>query len=81
MSNDAFGAAAEAALSFCLKSMAFAARWLSGGLQLASNLARARDLCQVVALQTAYWRQQFDEVTAQIEESQSFIKKSLTGYL
>jgi hypothetical protein len=79
VNNVAFEAAAETALSFCLKSMAFTARWMSGGFWLASNLARARDLSQVVELQTAYWRRQFDEVTAQIEESQSFVRKFLTG--
>jgi hypothetical protein len=79
INNDAFGAAAEAALSFCFMSMGFAARRMSGGLQLALNLARARDLSQVVELQTAYWRQQLDEAAAQIETSQTLIKKFVTS--
>jgi hypothetical protein len=81
VNNDGFGAAAEAVLSFCLKSIGFAARRMSVGLQLASNLARARDLSEVVELQTTYWRQQFDEVAAQIEESHSFITKVITGFV
>jgi hypothetical protein len=81
MNNDGFGVAAEAVLGFCLKSMGFAARRMNVGLQLASNLARARDLSEVVELQAAYWRQQFDEVAAQIEESHSFITKVITGFV
>lgn len=79
VNNDGFEAAAKAVLSFCLKSMGFAARRMSVALQLASNLARARDLSDVVELQTAHWRRQLDEVAAQIEESHSFITKMITG--
>jgi hypothetical protein len=79
VNNDGFEAAAEEVLSFCLKSMGFAARRMSVALQLASNLARARDLSEVVELQAAHWRRQLDEVAAQIEESHSFITKMITG--
>ena len=49
------------------------ARWnLNSGFNLATSLAGARNLAEIVELQAAHWRKQFDTLTSQAAESARF---------
>ena len=51
--------------------MDIARRNIDTGFDLAKSLAGARDLAEIVELQAAYWRKQFDVLGAQAEEVRS----------
>jgi phasin len=63
-----FDAAGQGAAAFNRKIIDIARRNLNSSFDLAKSLAGAKSLADMVELQTAYWRKQFDTLTAQAEE-------------
>jgi phasin len=63
-----FDAAGQGAAAFNRKIIDIARRNLNSGFDLAKSLAGAKNLTDMVELQTAYWRQQFGALTAQAQE-------------
>jgi hypothetical protein len=63
-----FDAAGWGAAAFNHKIIDIARRNLNSGGDLATSLAGARNLAEIVKLQAAYWRKQFSVLTAQAEE-------------
>jgi phasin len=63
-----FGAASEGAVALNHKMIDIAERNINTGFDLATSLAGANNLAEVMELQAAYWRKQFGELTTQAEE-------------
>jgi phasin len=63
-----FDAAAQGAAALHRKIIDIAQRNLNLGFDLAKSLADARNFPEIVELQAAYWRKQFDGLTTQAEE-------------
>ena len=61
-------AAGWGAAAFNRKIIDIARRNLNSSFDLATSLAGARNLAEIVELQAAYWRKQFGALTAQAEE-------------
>ncbi|MEZ5875854.1 MAG: phasin family protein [Hyphomicrobiales bacterium] len=70
-----FGAAGQAAAAFNRKIIDISRRNVNSSFDLATSLAGAKDLTDMVRLQAAYWRKQFDVLTAQAEEVRSLSTK------
>ena len=66
-----FGAAGQGAAALNRKVIDIAQRNINSGFDLAKNLAGARSLAEIMELQAAYWRKQFDTLGAQAEEVRS----------
>lgn len=64
----AFDAAGQGATAFNRKIIDIAQRNVNSGFDLAKSLAGAKNLTDVVELQAAYWRKQFDALTSQAAE-------------
>jgi phasin len=63
-----FDAAGQGAAAFNRKIVDIARRNVDASFDLASSLAAARNLADIVELQSAFWRKQFGVLTAQAEE-------------
>jgi hypothetical protein len=63
-----FDAAGQGAVALRRKTFDIAQKNLDLGFDLAKGLAGARNLSEIVELQAAYWRKQFDAFTAPSEE-------------
>ena len=63
-----FDAAGQGAAAFNRKIIDIARRNVNSSFDLATSLAGAKDLYDMVKLQAAYWRKQFGVMTAQAEE-------------
>lgn len=63
-----FGAANQGAVALNFKIMDIAERNISTGFDLATGLAGARNLTEVMELQSAYWRKQLSRLQTQAEE-------------
>ena len=63
-----FDAAGQGAAAFNRKIVDIARRNVDASFDLAKSLAGAKNLADMVELQAAYWRKQFDALTAQAEE-------------
>jgi phasin len=63
-----FDAAGQGAAAFNRKIVDLARRNVDASFDLATSLAGARNLADVVELQAAFWRKQFGVLTAQAEE-------------
>ena len=63
-----FDAAGQGAAAFNRKIIDIARRNLDASFDLAKSLAGAKNLTDMVELQTAFWRKQFGALTAQAEE-------------
>jgi phasin len=63
-----FDAAGQGATAFNRKFVDLARRNVDASFDLATSLAGAKDLTDMVELQAAFWRKQFDVLTAQAEE-------------
>jgi phasin len=63
-----FDAAGQGAAAFNRKCVDLARRNVDASFDLATSLAGAKDLADMVELQAAFWRKQFDVLTAQAEE-------------
>ena len=63
-----FDAAGQGATAFNRKIIDIAQRNVNSVFDLAKSLAGAKKLTDIVELQAAYWRKQFDALTAQAEE-------------
>jgi phasin len=61
-------AASQAATALNRKIIDIAQRNVNSGFDLAKSLAGAKNLAEMVELQGAYWRQQFEVLMAQAEE-------------
>jgi phasin len=70
-----FDAAGQGAIAFNRKIVDIAQRNLSSVFDLAQSLASAKNLAEVVELQTAYWQKQFGALTAQAEEVRALSTK------
>jgi phasin len=66
--NKSFGAANQGAVALNLKIMDIAERNIDTGFELAMNLAGAKNVTEVMELQSAYWRKQLAGLQAQAEE-------------
>ena len=63
-----FDAAGQGAAAFNRKIVDLARRNVDASFDLATSLAGAKDLTDMVELQSAFWRKQFGVLTAQAEE-------------
>jgi phasin len=63
-----FEAAGQGAAAFNRKIVALARRNVDASFDLATSLASAKDLTDIVQLQAAFWRKQFSVLSAQAEE-------------
>ena len=63
-----FDAAGQGAAAFNRKIVDLARRNVDASFDLATSLAGARNLADIVELQAAFWRKQFGVLTAQAEE-------------
>jgi phasin len=74
-SIEMFDAAGQGAVAFNRKFIDIAQRNVNSVFDLAKSLASAKDLSEVVELQTAYWQKQFSALTAQAEEVRALSTK------
>jgi phasin len=70
-----FDAAGQGAAAFNRGIIDIAQRNLNSVFDLATSLASAKNLAEVVELQGAYWRKQFSSLTAQAEEVRALSTK------
>ncbi|MGH9553240.1 MAG: phasin family protein [Terriglobales bacterium] len=63
-----FDAAGQGAVAFNRKIVDIARRNVGAGFDLATSLAGAKNLADIVELQAAFWRKQFGVLTSQAEE-------------
>ena len=70
-----FDAAGQGATAFNRKIIDIAQRNVDSVFDLAKSLAGAKKLTDIVELQAAYWRKQFDALTAQAEEVRTLSTK------
>jgi phasin len=70
-----FDAAGQGAAAFSRKIVDIARRNVGASFDLATSLAGAKNLADIVELQSAFWRKQFAELTAQAEEVHSLSVK------
>ena len=70
-----FDAAGQGAAAFNRKIIDIARRNLDASFDLAKSLAGAKNLTDMVELQTAFWRKQFSTLTAQAEEVRALSTK------
>ena len=66
-----FDAAGQGAVALNRKIMEIAQRNLNSGFELAKQLAGAKNLAEIVELQSAYWQKQVEALTSQAEEVRS----------
>lgn len=71
----AFDAAGQGAVAFNRKVIDIAQRNLNSAFDLANSMACAKNLTDLVELQTAYWRKQLDALAAQAEEVRALSTK------
>jgi phasin len=74
-----FDAAGQGATAFNRKIVDIARRNVDVSFDLAKSLAGAKNLADMVELQAAYWRKQFDALTAQAEEVHALSTKVTTA--
>ena len=74
-----FGAAGQGVVALNLKMIDVAERNINAGFNLATNLAGATNLAEVMELQAAYWRKLFGELKAQAEKKRLLSKKTRVG--
>ena len=70
-----FDAAGQGAAAFNRKIVDLARRNVDASFDLATSLAGAKDLADMVELQAAFWRKQFGVLTAQAEEVRTLSSK------
>ena len=70
-----FSAAGQGAAAFNRKIIDIARRNLDASFDLAKSLAGAKNLTDMVELQTEFWRKQFGKLTAQAEEVRALSTK------
>ena len=70
-----FDAAGQGAVALNRKIMEIAQRNLNSGFELAKQLAGAKNLAEIVELQSAYWQKQVEALTSQAEEVRSLATK------
>jgi len=70
-----FDAAGQGAAAFNRKIVDIARRNVDASFDLAKSLAGAKNLADMVELQAAYWRKQFDVLTAKAEEVRALSTK------
>jgi hypothetical protein len=70
-----FDAAGQGAAAFNRKIVDLARRNLDASFDLATSLAGAKDLADMVELQAAFWRKQFGVLTTQAEEVRALSTK------
>ena len=73
-----FDAAGQGATAFNRKIVDIARRNVSASFDLATSLAAAKNLADIVELQSAFWRKQFGVLTAQAEEVRALATKVTT---
>ena len=63
-----FGPAGQEAVTFNRKIIEIAAHNIDAGFDLATNLARAKNLAEVIEFQAAYWRKQMGDLSPEAED-------------
>ena len=76
-----FDAAGQGAAAFNRKIIHIARRNLNSSFDLAKSLAGAKNLADMVELQSAYWRKQFGTLTAQAEEVQALSTEAIKAHM
>ena len=76
-----FDAAGKGAAAFNRKIIDIARRNLNSSFDLAKSLAGAKNLADMVELQSAYWRKQFGTLTAQAEEVQALSTEAIKAHM
>ena len=76
-----FDAAGQGAAAFNRKIIDIARRNLNSTFDLAKSLAGAKNLADMVELQSAYWRKQFGTLTAQAEEVQALSTEAIKAHM
>jgi phasin len=71
-----FDAAGQGAAAFNRKIVDLARRNVDASFDLATSLAGAKDLTDMVELQAGFWHKQFSELTAQAEEVRALSTKA-----
>jgi phasin len=74
-----YDAAGHAAAALNRKIIDIAQRNINSGFDLAKSLAAAKNLAEVVELQGAYWRKQFETLLEQAEEVRSLSLKTTSA--
>jgi phasin len=74
-----FAAAGQNAAAFNHKVIDVALRNVDSSFDLASSLAGAKTLADMMKLQAAYWQKQFDTLTVQAEEVRALSAKVTAG--
>jgi hypothetical protein len=74
--EESFGAAGQGALALNRKIIDIAERNINTGFDLATSLAGAKNLAEVMELQAAYWRKQFGDLKTHAEEVRALSTKS-----
>ena len=70
-----FDAAGQGAMALNQKIIDIAERNINSGFDLATSLARAKNLAEVMALHAAYWRKHFGNLGTQAEEVRALSTK------
>ena len=70
-----FDAAGQGAVAFNRKFIDIAQRNVNSGFDLAKSLAGAKNVSEMVALQTAYWQKLLSTMTSQAEEVRALMTK------
>ena len=70
-----FDAAGQGAVALDHKLIDITQRNINSGFDLAKSLAGAKNLTETMELQAAYWRKQFGELRAQVEEVRALSTK------
>ena len=74
-----FEAAGQSAIAFNRKVVDMARRNVDEGFDLATSLACAKNLADIVSLQTDFWRKQIGVLTAQADEVRALSTKLTAG--
>ena len=73
-----FDAVGKGATALNHKVIDIAHRNIDSGFDLAKSLAEAKNLAEVIELQGAYWRKQFDVLAAQADEVRTLSTQVMT---
>jgi hypothetical protein len=77
--QQSFGAAGQGTLALNRKIIDIAERNINNGFDLATSLAGAKNLAEVMEVHAAYWRKQFGNLSPQATEARALSRKVTAG--
>ena len=77
--QQSFGAAGQGTLALNRKIIDIAERNINNGFDLATSLAGAKNLAEVMEVHAAYWRKQFGNLSTQATEVRALSRKVTAG--